>query len=323
MGSVAAPQWLIATYCRAIRNLGATAEKDEITTVGQVLAGQWSTKCRFFHNLKHVIDVLAAVDELAESTRNPDAVRIAAWYHGVVFYNDLDVVYGGRGGENPAESAQYCRADLEKLGVPAEATDEVCRLILSLDGHNSEEADIDAQVLSDADLSVLAAEPQRFREYRDLVRKEYGHVPQGDFISARARIVTKLLARKNLYASPLAGAWEATARQNLQAELERLEAELADLQITGEIHVVPAHSDPELADSLATVAGPAAPAEIKTSSEALNETPAPEDTAERNPYATATEADMISSMESCEDLLDTMTFKALKDKDSKEKEAKA
>ena len=42
---------------------------------------------RHFHNIRHLTDVLARVDEL-EETHEPDLVRLAAWYHGAIFDAD-------------------------------------------------------------------------------------------------------------------------------------------------------------------------------------------------------------------------------------------
>ena len=105
--------------------------------------------------------------------------------------------------------------------------DRICALILSLKRHSLPRNDIDALALNDADLGALAVEPQQYKRYRQLVRQEYAHIPAEDYLRARLTIITRLLDREMLFSSPLGQRWERAARQNLQAEKQRLTDELA------------------------------------------------------------------------------------------------
>jgi predicted metal-dependent HD superfamily phosphohydrolase len=102
-------------------------------------------------------------------------------------------------------------------------------LVVALVRHSPDPTDFDCAVLCDADLAMLAAEPQRYKAYLHDVRAEYAHLPLEDYVRARVRILHKLLARPSLFSSPLGAAWEEPARQNVSAELQRLEKELAKL----------------------------------------------------------------------------------------------
>src|SRR5699024_6516800 len=128
-----------------------------------------------------------------------------------------------------AASAELARTELAELGVPAHVVQRVSSLILDIARHSAPKDDIDAQALCDADLGILAAEPQRYAAYRKQVRAEYAHIPQADYVRARLAIVTKLLGRPHLFQSPMAQDWEDAARENLTAELDRLTAQAADL----------------------------------------------------------------------------------------------
>jgi len=72
-------------------------------------------------------------------------------------------------------------------------------------------------------------EPQRYKAYLEEVRAEYAHIPQRDFLVARQHILRKLLARTSLFISPLSERWEEPARQNLTAELARVDKEISKL----------------------------------------------------------------------------------------------
>lgn len=224
-----APQWLLPAYLRSVKAVGGTASVEAIREAGERLVVMWSSPDRRFHNLKHAIDVLARVDELADESHNPDIMRLAAWYHGCVFSSATEQTYKRNGGEDEVASAAYAAKDLHGLGVPDAVTDRVCALILNLKRHNLAHDDIDALALNDADLGTLAVNPQQYKRYRELVREEYAHIPDERYLRGRATIISKLLSRETLFSSPLGARWERPARQNLQAEQRRIADALAKL----------------------------------------------------------------------------------------------
>lgn len=224
-----APQWLLPAYLRSVKAVGGTASVEAIREAGERLVVMWSSPDRRFHNLKHAIDVLARVDELADESHNPDIMRLAAWYHGCVFSSATEQTYKRNGGEDEVASAAYAAKDLHGLGVPDAVTDRVCALILNLKRHNLAHDDIDALALNDADLGTLAVNPQQYKRYRELVREEYAHIPDERYLRGRATIISKLLSRETLFSSPLGARWELPARQNLQAEQRRIADALAKL----------------------------------------------------------------------------------------------
>ncbi len=229
MGVHDAPQWLLSAYIRSAIGAGATAPVEEIRARAVELVHRWSSPERTFHNLHHLLDVLAHVDELAEETHEPDLVRLAAWYHGAVFDAAEKATYANRGGEDEVASAQLALEELTALGVPQESAERVRDLVRASTRHAPDPGDFDCAVLCDADLSILAAEPQRYRMYLTAVRTEYEFVPTEIYLRARLAIVRKLLARNPLFLSPLGAAWEEPARQNLSAELQRLERKIAQI----------------------------------------------------------------------------------------------
>ncbi|WP_371744584.1 hypothetical protein [Georgenia sp. TF02-10] len=229
MGVPDVPQWLPSAFVRSARAAGATAPSEQVAATCHRLLDRWREPDRHFHNLKHLIDVLARVDELAEETHHPDLVRLAAWYHGAIFDATAARAYSRSGGEDEVASAELARAELGALGVPQPALDRVAELITALRRPQTAPGDIDALALRDACLAMLAAEPQKYQAYRKAVRAEYSDIPPRHYLEARLAIVRKLLARRHLFVSPLGGQWEDAARENLTAELDRLTAELAAL----------------------------------------------------------------------------------------------
>ncbi|MFG2679394.1 hypothetical protein [Streptomyces sp. NPDC048392] len=179
------------------------------------LLRRWSEPLRRYHTLAHLTAVLDHVDLLAEHARDPDAVRLAAWFH--------DAVYRPDRSENEERSARLAERALTEAGVPAGRTAEVARLVRLTVTHAPAADDRDGQVLCDADLAVLASPPSAYAAYTAAVREEYHFVPDDAFRRGRATILRRLLDLPRLFHTPYGQReWEATARHNLTGELEML-----------------------------------------------------------------------------------------------------
>lgn len=229
MGVDNAPAWLVPAFVRSATALGATADREDLEAEAESLLEMWSSPDRHHHGVKHLVGVLEGVDQLAQETHNPDLVRLAGWYHGVVFDTNMVRNHKRAAGENKPESALVAERHLTRLGIDPVRAARVKELILDLTRHDPDPRDLDACALCDADLAVLAVAPQRYKDYRECVRKEFAHLPVRDYLEARIAIAAKLLAREHIFTSPLAQQWEEAARQNLEAELARLRVECATL----------------------------------------------------------------------------------------------
>jgi predicted metal-dependent HD superfamily phosphohydrolase len=173
----------------------------------------WSEPHRRYHDLAHLAAVLGLVGELGGAAADLDAVRLAAWYH--------DVVYDPERSDNEQVSAQRARAGLRGL-VTDERLDEVERLVLLTAGHDPAPGDTNGAVLCDADLAVLAAPAESYAAYASAVRLEYGHLGDQEFTNGRIAVLEHLLALPTLYRTEAALPWTDTARANLTAELTLL-----------------------------------------------------------------------------------------------------
>ncbi|SEJ38211.1 HD domain-containing protein [Demequina mangrovi] len=227
MATAPAPAWLLPAYVRDAAAVGATASDAEVAEAGARLLLRWQNPARRFHDVRHLVELLNRVDELQQETRRPHCVRLAAWYHGAVFASDSESAYAARGGEDEDASAEYARMELRDLGVPDAKIDAIATMVKGLTRHVVVPDSPDAAVLSDADLAILASDPQRYKAYIRDVREEYAEIPEDRFLESRRAIVARLLSRDRLYTSPLGATWEAQARQNLTAELARLDKAIA------------------------------------------------------------------------------------------------
>ena len=188
------------------------------------VVGAWSEPHRRYHDLAHLAAVLGLVGELAGAAPDPDAVRLAAWYH--------DVAYDPERTDNEQVSAARARAGLRGL-VPDARVDEVERLVLLTAGHDPAPDDANGAVLCDADLAVLAGPPAAYAAYASAVREEYRHLPDGEFTAGRIAVLEHLLALPALYRTPEAARlWADQATANLTAELTLLRARAASAPAT-------------------------------------------------------------------------------------------
>ncbi|WP_148304059.1 HD domain-containing protein [Actinotignum schaalii] len=243
-GNMSVPSWLPVSFEKAVTGLGATASSAEIQETCTSVLARWSEPDRIFHDIHHLTAMLANVEKLINETHHPDTVRLAAWYHGVVFSTSRYRVYTKRGGEDELLSARTAENELTHLGIAPETARRVAELIWGMKAPaltampvmgrapatslGTAEQDIDIMVLRDAHLAILASSPQSYRRYTQAIREEYPHIPDESFWRGREKIVAKLLERKHLFYTPEGQKWEDAARQNLQAEAAKLRKRLAE-----------------------------------------------------------------------------------------------
>ncbi len=177
------------------------------------LVAAYSTD-RGYHDTRHLTEVLTRLDEIGEGD-NVEVV-LAAWFH--------DAVYDGRPGAEE-RSAVLAEAELAGCVVDGRAVDvaEVARLVRLTAHHEPTPGDRNGEALCDADLAILAAPGERYREYVDGVRREYAAHSDDDFRAGRLAVLDDLASRETLFRTAYAREhWEPRARENLAAEIADL-----------------------------------------------------------------------------------------------------
>ncbi len=235
------PGWLVPAYVRSVQSAGSPQSKEDLSAACRSLIVRWVSPDRAYHGLHHVIELLTRLETLLPETHEPSLVRLAAWYHGIVFSTAKEDTYTRRGGENIAASATAAQTHLLELGVDPTKAYRVSELIRGMKPSETKSVtetgqfqgfDVDELALRDAHLGTLAVDPQRYKRYLELVSQEYAHIPRLAFLHARRDIVTRLLARRQLFLTPLARQWDGRARENLEAEQERLTRLIAQEEAT-------------------------------------------------------------------------------------------
>ena len=176
------------------------------------LIAAYAAPNRYYHNLGHIEDclgLLAGVESL--SAANREILTQAIWWH--------DVVYDPTRSDNEELSAQ-----LAEQHVAAEFRHDVGRLIRLTRTHRVEPGDRLGAILISIDLSILGAEPSRYDAYAAAIRREYAHVPDGDYRAGRSGVLSRFAAQPVIFPdAAFARKFDRQARANLARELASLQ----------------------------------------------------------------------------------------------------
>lgn len=176
------------------------------------LLSRWSEPHRHYHDVRHLLTTLDALDQIGGEAAESRHVRLAAWFH--------DAVYVGVAGQDEHESAELARRMLSEL--PVRTVNEVVRLVLLTATHDPEPGDDAGAALCDADLAILGSIPGRYDVYVRDVRLDYSNVDDASWRLGRTAVLDSLLVLDPLYRTPAGAAlWSERARENLTRERRR------------------------------------------------------------------------------------------------------
>lgn len=185
---------------------------ESVRTLIPGVEARYSEPQRHYHDLVHLKDVLAGVQELAAHATDAKAVWLAALYH--------DAVYDPARKDNEEQSAALATRELTAAGVFPGLVTEVHRLVLTTKNHLAS-VDANARTLADADCRVLAGTPAQYAHYARGIRKEYGMHPWPAYAAGRSAFLRKMLAggRVFFFRGPEA---DARAMANMRREVAAL-----------------------------------------------------------------------------------------------------
>src|SRR5262249_17320198 len=128
------------------------------------LIGHYCDRERHYHTVKHLAAVLRSLAGSIAAARDRAALLLAAWFH--------DVIYDPRASDNEERSGAYAAKASQGLGVTEERIRRICALILLTRTHTVSDDDVDGQLLLDADLAILGADPDEYDRYAGAIREE-------------------------------------------------------------------------------------------------------------------------------------------------------
>lgn len=186
------------------------------TELLEELIKKYAGRGRYYHNWHHIEALLALSDEYSAMIADKDAVDFAIFYH--------DAIYNVLRKDNEARSAKMAVERLAKLGIPERIINHVDVFIQATQTHQVPSdfgAVKDLQYFLDFDMSILGAEREVYREYKENVRKEYRLIPAAMYRPGRKKFLQTCLQSKFIfYTDSFRARYEAQARSNLLWELE-------------------------------------------------------------------------------------------------------
>ncbi len=184
------------------------------TEIGQELVRRYAEPHRRYHTAEHLLQVLQTIDGLA-TRQDLFVVRLAAWFHDAVYAIPVGQV------SNEEASARLAIRMLGRAGLEQEDLTQVARLVRLTATHVPGSRDPEGELLCDADLAILAAEPEQYRRYTEQIRQEYAAVPETTFWLARLDVLTPL-AEREIFRTGRGRALAPAARRNLLGEISEL-----------------------------------------------------------------------------------------------------
>jgi predicted metal-dependent HD superfamily phosphohydrolase len=198
------------------RRLWTELEADTIDGgVFNQLVAAYSERHRHYHTLQHLRECLAHCDAAASLALRPAEVELALWFH--------DAIYDPQRADNEERSAEWAWRSILAAGCAEEVAQRVQSMVLATRAHEASGGITDTQLLLDIDLAILGAAPARFAEYGNQIRAEYAHVPDDEFRTRRAQVLSAFLWRPRIYTTgAFHDALEHRARENLAMALAEL-----------------------------------------------------------------------------------------------------
>jgi len=178
------------------------------------LTAAYEAHGRHYHTLRHVQVLLDAMQRVAVTLQDAEAVQLAVWFH--------DAVYNPLRDDNEARSAKLALKFLTESTWPLARQQRVAFLIERTKDHTLPQPndDTDLHLFLDADLGILGAAETDYWHYARQVRQEYHLVPDFLYRRGRCKVLAKLLSTSTLYRTETyRNQLEDAARHNLHAEL--------------------------------------------------------------------------------------------------------
>jgi predicted metal-dependent HD superfamily phosphohydrolase len=179
------------------------------------LATAYQSADRHYHNLNHISQMLLWIDSTWQDTG--ESRLIATW--ATIFH---DAVYDSRQKDNEERSAAMSLEAAGELQIPPQIAGPAADWILRTKTHDAGGSSACAHFL-DCDLAILGAPEDLYRDYAEAIRGEYAWVSDEAYRIGRMQVLKAFLDRNAIYATDcMATLLEASARRNLQNEIERL-----------------------------------------------------------------------------------------------------
>jgi predicted metal-dependent HD superfamily phosphohydrolase len=201
-----------------ISSIAHYAPLSQCESLWQEVEQAYQAEGRHYHTLPHLNHLLSELTPFQSHFKQWDAIVLAIVYH--------DIVYRVPGNDNEKESADLAENRLQSISFPIAEIDQCKRLIMATKKHKANDREID--LFTDADLSILGAEPEAYQQYAAQVRKEYQIFPDPIYNQGRKKVLSHFLHGPVIFKTPeFFEKYERAARINLQWEAAKCDKQLS------------------------------------------------------------------------------------------------
>lgn len=178
------------------------------------LENLYNSNKRHYHNLVHLENLYVQLKKVEHLINDWDCVLLALFYH--------DAIYNTLGTDNEEKSAELAKKHLANTRLSKEQIERCYQHIIATKTH-AKSTDIDTNIFTDADLSILGSEWDNYKSYAKQIRKEYSIYPTLVYNKGRKKALKHLLSLEQLYKTPFFyNLYESKAIENLKNELESI-----------------------------------------------------------------------------------------------------
>ncbi|MGH2665549.1 HD domain-containing protein [Flavobacterium sp.] len=172
----------------------------------------YSKKSRQYHNLNHLMEMMACFDTYVSAYQFPNELLYAIFYH--------DYVYNSTRKDNELKSAEFALSILPQNAAIDKK--KVFDMICATKDHQNNGIE-EEKWLIDFDLKILAKDWEDYKVYFEQIRKEYRIYPDFLYKPGRAKALQHFLENDFIFQTEeFRALYEAKARKNIQTEIEYL-----------------------------------------------------------------------------------------------------
>ena len=191
-----------------------TRDKRLIEGLWLEIKNNYSTEGRHYHTIPHLNNLLAELLAVKDKISDWRTLIFSIAYH--------DIVYDPLANNNEEKSAELAYRKLSDLSVPDGQKQRCCAQIMTTKEHK-QSTDADTNFFTDADLAIMGSPEEVYRQYSELIRKEYHVYPEFVYNTGRKKVLHHFLEMPHIYKTDFfRNKYESQARKNLKDELQAL-----------------------------------------------------------------------------------------------------
>lgn len=188
-------------------------------TIPFLLFSRMNNGILYYHTPAHVLAGFQFLHNWGEDAPNYSNIQLLAW-----LFHDAVYLPGAAHEMNERESFEFFKRETAIFNFTKDELDGVEQAIMATAHFMSDEDFGDNNLILDLDMHNIGSDYNNFANASALIRKEFQHVSDKDFMAGRKKFFEGMLKKKSIFRTPKYQAcYEVKARENLERGLRELE----------------------------------------------------------------------------------------------------